>query len=502
MTSRRLRSVFAALVATMLLVGAAAPAIAATTFNANADAAQDPYIATDVTVSSFDRADMNPGDYEDNNGNIATLPATLNESTDPDDDHGAANAYSFVATDLAFSDAAAFPHDKTDVSAVHNESEWSTDVSGSAGSMTVSDVETAPGVEALEVSTSSQTSDDVAIATFSNVSVTSDVEKRYLQAMLDVTTLDSGTTVQLRAVDSDGDYVEATINSSAMPSNEDVIGNATGEGYVYQRQVGSMTVAGSGDGTMSEVSSIKVRVVDGDATVRFSGLNAEKTGEYTLGDMRVDSDEDDGDYETETITEVSEPGAVSISDLSTMGPAFDSAVIHGLTMPMNFRAQDLDNTESTVSVEFMEATSYPSFEFKQEVYYRLELPSAYDLSYANAKLKQKTGVPNSRYQTVELSEGVSDTSFDEIDSWTGVVDSIGTVDSTSTLDDTIQPGQKIAVHEVVLVTADERENVMSSGAVGQFTDGGGGGLFDMIMSPFGALAAVVGGLLARLRGAI
>ncbi|MFD1634622.1 hypothetical protein ACOZ4L_02690 [Haloplanus ruber] len=498
--SRLSRGVLAALVASLVLMSAVAPALAASDFNENASSAQNPYIATDVTVSGYDRAEMQPGQYENDSGGISTLPATMNQSEDVDDlGTGHVNIYKFKATDIEFSDAGAFPHDTEGVSAVDNETEWATDVSDSAGSMTVSDAETAPNVEAVEVSTSAQTSGDTAVATFDNFSVTSDAEKRYLQAFADVPTLDSGAEVQLRAVDSDGDYVEARINSSATPSNEDVIGSGTGEGYVYQRQIGSMSVMGSGDGRISEIQSIEVHVVDGDATVRFSGLNAEKTGMYSLGDERVDTDDED-DFETETIHEVSTPGDVMIYDLGTMGTTFDSAVIHGLTFPAEFRASDLEQDDSMVNVTFGEASSYPSFEWMLDANYRLELPSAYDLSYANAELKQDVSVPGSRYETVEYSEGVSDTDFDDIDSWTGAAGSFDAEGDTVTLDDTIQPGQSIAIHEVVLVTADEKSALQNVGGAGQFASGGDGGLWDMILSPFGAIAAALGGLLARARG--
>ena len=170
---------------------------------------------------------MQPGQYEDDSGDVATLPATVAQSQDVDDiGTGSVNPYHFVATDIDFSDAGAFPHAEENISAVDNETRWSIDESSTAGSMAVLDSTTAPGVEALEVSTSSQTSSDTAVTTFSDVSITSDAEKRYLRAMLDVNSLDSGATVELRAVDSDGDYVATTINSSATASDADELESA------------------------------------------------------------------------------------------------------------------------------------------------------------------------------------------------------------------------------------------------------------------------------------
>jgi hypothetical protein len=366
--------------------------------------------------------------------------------------------------------------------------------------MAVLDSTTAPGVEALEVSTSSQTSSDTAVTTFSDVSITSDAEKRYLQAMLDVNALDSGATVELRAVDSDGDYVATVISSSASTSDANVIGTGTGEGYVIQEQVGALTTQGTGDGTMAEIQSIEIAVMDGDADIRVSALNADKTSEWKLGDERVNTDDED-DFETESIYDVSEPGPISVYNLDTMGSTFDNAEINGLEIPMEFRASDLANDEQDVNVTFAEASSYPSFENRMEAYYRLELPDAYDLSYANAALKQDVTLPNSRYQTVEIAEGASDTDFGDISGWADALNAIGSQGDVATLDDTIQPGQEIAVHATVLVTDDEKSELQQLGGAGQFASSDGG-LLDMILSPLGALAAAGGALLARIRGLV
>jgi hypothetical protein len=136
-----------------------------------------------------------------------------------------------------------------------------------------------------------------------------------------------------------------------------------------------------------------------------------------------------------------------------------------------------------------------------EANYRLELPSAYDLSYANAQVKQDVTVPESRYQTVEKVEGASDTEFSEIDGWTDISDSIGSEGDTVTLDDTIQPGQEIALHYTMLVTDDEVSELQQVGGAGQF-DSSDGGLWDMILSPLGVITAAGGALLARIRGLI
>lgn len=495
------RSMSLLLVAMLAISTFASPAMAANDFNADATAAQNPFISSDVTISNYDVSEMSPGDYEDDSGSIATLPAVVNKSDSVDDiGSGYVNPHKFIASDIDFSDASAFPHAKTGVSAVDNESEWSVDNSGTAGSMTVSDSSTAPGVEALEVSTSSQTSGDTAVATFSNVSITSDAEKRYIQVIADVSTLDSSADVEIKANDTDGDYVATRINSSASATDDDVMATGTGEGFVIQEQVGALTTQGSGDGTIAEIDSVEIVVNDADATIQISALNLDKTSEWSLGDKRVDTDSDD-DFETETIRDVESAGQIGVHDISTLGSVFDNAEINDLEMPMHFRASDLENSESRINVSFSDAEDYPSFENKQTAYYRLRLPSAYDLSYANAELRQDITLPNTRYQSVELVEGASDTAFSDLSGWTDVTSSVGSLGDESVLDSTIQPGQEIAFQSITLVTDDEKNAVENLRGTGQFGESDEGFL-DMILSPFGAVAGGLGVLWARIRGAV
>jgi hypothetical protein len=479
---------FAALIATLVLLSAVAPVAMAAQVNHEAGAAPQGHISTDVTVAVHDRANMSALEYENNNGEIEELPATLNDSDDVDDlGTGHVNPYAMTATDIEFEDAGEFPRKSEDDNAASalDASEWTTDTSGTAGSAAVSDVTTAPSVEAVELSTSSQTSGDVATFTYSNFSITSDVEKRYLQMAADVDTLDSGAHVEMWAVDSDGDYVAITAaNASANEDSATVLANGTGEGDVLQEQVGQLSVQGSGDGTMGEITKLTVRVEDADATLQFAMLNGEKTGEYTFGEKYVDTDDED-DLETETLTEPH--GEFYINDMGSMGQAFDQATIHGLTMPVEFRLADLPDED--VNASYTQASSYPAFQWMFESYYRIQLPSAYDLSYANAVLEDTVSVPSGRYETVEYAEGVGDTDFSDIDSWTSVSDQYSSEGNDVELDNTIQPGQEIAIHYQYPVTDDEKASLEATGMVGGPMGAGSGGPADW---------PVIGGVIAGL----
>lgn len=473
------RPVALALAALVTLSALAVPVAAA--LNYDAGAAPQGYITSDVTVSSH-QVGWDALQYEGDSGDIETLPATVNET-------GTDNPYSYAPTGLNFSDARAFPHSKDDISAVGDTGEWSTTTG-----ISVSDVETAPGVDAVEFATNgSFTTNDQATATFDNFSVTSDVSKRFLQVGLTVDTLDTDAVLEVRAVDADGDYVNASIDT-ARSSGEDFIANSTGEGFVYQRQVGKMTVRGNGDGSMGEIQKVEIVAMDADSNVDVMLLNVEKMSKYDFGEERVDTDGDD-ELETETIHESKTAGDIAVHDLSTLGDTFDDATINDLTFSADFRLADLPEDDS--DVEFSAAESYPAFEHTLEAHYRIQLPDAYDLTYSNAVLRDKVSVPSGRYETVEYAEGVGDTSFADVSSWSSVKSSYSSEGANVTVDDTIQPGQEIALHYVYPVTADEKAALQATGAVGG-PIGGAGGLGDLPV--IGGVVAALGGLWAWVTG--
>ena len=140
---------------------------------------------------------------------------------------------------------------------------------------------------------------------------------------------------------------------------------------------------------------------------------------------------------------------------------------------MVFDVADLTEA-SDVHWNVSDAEAYPNFAHLADVYYRLELPDAYDLSYANAELIGVQDLPDDRYQTVEYSEGISDTEFENVSSWT---DATSSFDSTGehVLDSTLQPGQEIGLHYNVKWTESDNEAAFSTGGgAGQFASDEGG----------------------------
>ncbi|AZH25279.1 hypothetical protein [Haloplanus aerogenes] len=478
----------AALLAMLVLVSAVAGTAGVALAQSSAGAPM-PETSAEYTNENYNMSWSSPLTYENDQGETVTLDARVNESAD--------NPYSFVATDVEFEDAGAFPHDKSGVSAL-DASEWST----SGASISATDADRGQ----LNIATDgSVTAGTTTTATFDNFSITSDVQKKHLAIAADVNTLDAGATVEIRAMDSDGDYVAATVNASSAES-QNLLANQTGEGFVLQRQMGKMSVMGSGDGTMTEIQSVEVVVMDGDADVTVSMLNLDKMSKYTYGVEKADTDDDD-DLEEEDIHEVDSPGAISIHALSSMGDTFSEATINGLTTDIVKSTSTLDGED--VEYEFNRTEDRPGYYGTATVYIPSGLPAAYDISFSNAVTEEEQVFLEDRYLEVAYAEGVGDTNPKDVDSWTDITSSYSEQDANVTIDDTIQPGQTSYVKYRLQLQQSEYNaaqsflsNLGSGGGGGMGPGGTGGGIFSWINGLYASIVAAVGGLFARAKGVV
>jgi len=418
--------------------------------------------------------------YENNDGNQDRLDAKVNES--------ARNPITFTATDIELADLGGLPHAES--TSALDASEWTT--SGAS----VSDAETAPGVDAVRVSTSGVSSGTEDTATFSNFSVTSDEEKRFLQLGLDVDELDSGATVEVRVIDEGGDKKIATINNSADPTNAEVVADGTGEGWFFQHRLGDMNTIADGDGNFDNIESIEVAVIDGDADVSISTLNVEKLSQYQLGETMVENS--DGEWESETITEVTSAGPISITSLGSMGAAFDSAIIHELTVDTLQTAAQVPSED--VSTDFSEDTNntYPGYYGTAEIHIRNGLVDAYDLSYSNVKLVDEQTLGTDRYLSVSYAEDVGDTDFADIGDveWSALTTSYSSQGSTVTVDETVQAGDESVLKFNVRLNQDEFAALQASenGGGGFFSANSGGPLSSIINWFAAGVTAIAGAL--------
>ena len=471
---------FSALIALLVVSSmVATPAMAAGGIGWGGDSkAPNPTVNSEVTIDEWNAADFSgPLQYYDDAGDAAQLPASPNASND--------NPVTLTATDIDFQERNEFPRldaeDGENSASALDDSEWT--VSGAS----VSSSTTAPGVDALNyVGTASSD-----LATYSNVSV-ADGEKSYITLAADINSAAGTPTLQL--TDGDGDYVEVTLyDSTADAENDSVLANSTGEGKVLQHQVGDLEVQGTGDGTFGSTEEI---TVNGEIDADVSVLDAERTRELTFGERAEDTDDDD---ELETVTITEPRGEYAVTGMDTLDDVMSDATIYGVTVDAEFQASDLQDDED-VSAEFSESSDYPQWDQLGQISYRLELPTAFDLSYSNTELVDDPELPGERYKTVEVAEATGDTGFDDIDSWSDVTDSYGS--SEVTLDSTVSSGTVYAVSYDVVLTNGEVDTIESAvgGGAGPM-DSGNGGLWDKIISiPGGIVAAVLGILGIKMSG--
>jgi hypothetical protein len=431
-----------------------------------------PYINEGELTKSAHPIGQEVTTYEANDGSEQSLDAVVNETED------APNVYTYSPADVEASDYGAFPHDKSDVSALE-AGEWTT--SGAS----VSDTETAPGVEAVQITTS--TGGDS--ATFSNFSVQSDENKKFGQIGVVVNSISADGTVAVNVTDADGDYKQATINTSKdVDTNAAVIANGTGT-YVWQEQFGQLTTQSTtgSDGTFNDIEKITVTSETGSADLSIFALNVEKTGEWQFGDHHYQNSDDE--WETRTVTEPT--GDVSIAAMSSIGPTFSNATIHDLRYPAHYTSSALPESDTQVNISEA-GNTYPAYEQKATIYTRLSVPAAYDLSHQDLSLRVEQSLPSDRYVSVQVAEGTGDTAFGEIsdNAWTDVSGKFSSENDTHVLDDTIQPDQEIVVRMQLRLTDNDVQMMQQAPA-----SGGGGGFFSSAGGGLGQLwGAIVGGV--------
>lgn len=478
------------------LVVSSAGVGSATGINAEAEKAPNPTVVEDkLTIAQYDVGEMDSlTEYYDDSGNIESLPAEVNQSQETPaavrfDQISAEDYRLFPRVDGETGNSVSFL----------DSARWST-TSGASSSVSVSNA-TVGGVEKLTVDSSVATGETTS-ASLSDVSVTSDADKRVLFGVMNVDSISSGSTVEIRMVDSDGDYRYATIDpSAANASADDVIAAETGNGFVIQERLSDLPMAGSGDGSMQEIQSVEIVTSENDAQVTIAGLDVEKKSTTDLADTMRDTD-GDGETEQTTLTDVESPGSVDVVSIDSLGPMFDSATITDLEV-YDVEYQFSDLTDSETSAEWSTADDY-TFSQKLEIYGDLEVPNAIDITHGSMSMEFDQGVPNERYITAEVAEN-SDSSVEfgnlTDSDYTDVSASLGSTGDTATLINSVSGDQNNRVHMVILYQDSEKDEIEGSGAMGP-TDGESGGFFStlngQILGVLGTVASVLG--LRRLFG--
>jgi hypothetical protein len=477
----------------------------------SSDVVDAPYITGTVTVETTE-PDMAQLDHIDDSGEVTPLSdygIVLAESTDEDSPH---NPVTLRASDIQADEFSAFPRgitydhdsdtstDEVDVSALDADL-WSTDVSSTAGSMSVS----SPSEGRLKISTSSQTSGDVAIATFDlatagseDATITSGVDRKYLQMIADVDVLNTGATVEVRVEDSTGSQKVATIATGADETTSSVLLSSTGASQVANARLGELAT------DLSDIEKVRIAVLDANVDMTLDGLNLERESEWVFGSEEyLDSD---NNVDTQDVTEPR--GTYSITGLGTLPSALASAPIEGVKYDVWLSATEVPSEQVHAEVR----SSPDSYDRSQVLDWVVEYewPSAYDLSVSAGTLRNVTALPSSRYLVAEVATGIADIDPDADDSietqvdnisWTDRSGSLGSVGDRNDLLTGLVSSDRTAVHIEALLSEDEVSTAtdVGAGAGGAVAVGGSSGPLDRVWS---IMAAVAGGIALYYRKTI
>jgi len=512
-TRRRALQLGGAAAATVATAGMASPAAAQTavTPDFDGDLVDDPYITGSVTVEDTNLDNMDELDYVDDSGEVTSLTDDGVVLAPAPDDETPHNPVELTAAALDATEYSAFPRgvtydddgdpdtDAVPVSAL-DSTHWTTDASGSTGSISV----TSSDEDQLLVEVTGQSGGDVATATFdltsvgqNDATITDGVERKYLQLVADVDTLNAGATVEYRITDSTGATAVASIDPDGDTSTEAVLASAEGNAKVGEARVGELST------TLEDIVSVTIAVLDANATVEHHALNLEKESAWTFGTRETTND--DGDVVTEDVESPS--GTFGITSLSTLPEWASTATITEVVYDVELRASE--TPAERVHARSKEAPDTYDRPMALEYAVELEWPSAYAISTSAGSAMNTQTLAPSRYLTAEVATGVSDITeespWDDLDgvSWTGRASSFSTVGKEVDLISSVASSDRTVVRIETNLTEDELSTATAAGGAGGAVavgSGGGGGLDAFKTMIFGTLLGGVAIFRKRIMG--
>lgn len=456
--------------------------------NWSGDYVQSPIVEETVTIDEHSSDMDSVLEYINDSGEVVTHSADVATREDADTVH---NPVTLRADRFATYEYREFPRGVTFTNADDEEEDlnavdaqhWTVDGSGTAGTTTLETVTAANGEPALHVAASGQGSGDVAKFTFSDVDITSGVDRKYIQLVANVVGLSSGAAVYVRAVDSASNAVATWIDSSADDTALGTIATATGTGITYQAQTGEFSTS------LDDISSIEITIEDGDADVELPAINFDRESRWEFGTREyLDSDDE---VQTETVYEPS--GEYSITSFDSLADVFADNGIMGKTVDVELDVGDLE--ASVTDYRWKDAGRY-DYENRLETLIGYELETAYDLSYSGGRAVDEVLFPGSRFLKARFSRQSDMPSWSDLEdlSWTDKSSSYenANVDDEVTPTSTINPGELLVFNFDVLMSSDERsEATAASGGAGGGPVSSGGGFFSSI---WGILATAGAGV--------
>jgi hypothetical protein len=471
--------------------------------NFGSDVVQSPIVDKVVTIEEH-TADMTSAlEYINDSGDLVSLADYGARVAENDEEGTAHNPVTLRADKFASSEYSEFPRGETYTDGDGNEQDlsaldaqhWTTDASGSAGSLTFETVSGPNGEDALHIATTGQTSGDVAKATLTDVEITSGIERKFLQFVGSIDVLESGAVVYVRVRDSSSNVIEAKIDGSGDATAVDVIATGTGSGQVYQSQLGEHST------TLNDIVEIELAVAEANADVTIAGLNLDRESEWTYGKREFVNSDDE--VETETVSEPS--GEYSITSLSTLGELFRDGAIMDVMVSAEFLASELPVADRRS--RWADASVY-DYANRLQTLIGFELPTAYALSYGSGAANDDVLLPDQRYNEVGFSRESELPTWTDVDddnvSWTDRTSQYESTDIGETVEITpsVSTGEVLVVYTDVFLSDDQRATATSfgGGGGGAVMTGAGGGFFGSAMSVVMTVATALGAYLSYAKG--
>jgi hypothetical protein len=473
--------------------------------NFGSDVVQNPIVQKDMTIEEH-TADMTSAlEYINDSGELVSLADQGARVATNDEEDTAHNPVTLRADKFATDEYSAFPRGETYEDADGNEQDlsaldaqhWSTDESGTAGSLTFETVSGANGADALHVSTSGQTSGDVAKAVLSDVEITSGIERKYLQLVASVDTLESGAVVYVRVRDSSSNVIAAKIDGSGDGTAVDVIATGTGAGQAYQSQLGEFSTS------LNDIVEVEIAVEGANADVTIPALNLDRESEWTYGEREFKNADDE--IETETVSEPS--GEFSITSLATLPEVFRDGSIMDVMITAEFLASKLPVADRRTRWADSSVYDYAN---RLQTLVGFELPTAYALSYGSGKATDEVLLPDQRYNEIGFSRESELPSWTDVDddnvTWTDRTSQYESTDIGETVEITpsVSTGEVLVVFTDVFLSDDQRgtATTFSSGGGGAVMTGAGGGFLGSAASIIMTVAAGLTAYFSYAKGLI
>ena len=442
------------------------------TINYDSEYAHEPTAIGDIHVAEH-RPEFDTFGYVADDDSERVLEAASLASREDEDEPN--NPIRIRADMIDFDDGRAFPRDLTVDDGDDEEDGSALDAEFWTGDLAT--IEDDGDALRLQGSTGS--------ATFDEFTIDSGEQRRILQLVANVDTLEADATVDVEVVDAAGNSVFATIDAAADEAHDATIATAQGPGVIYQQQVGDL----DGGSALDTIEEIVVTVSGGEADVTLHALNLESSSRWEFGTREYINDEDEVDERT--VYEQS--GYFGITSWSSL---YDSDRLSDATVyDVEYPDAELEATDVDVMTEDGGRHDYDT---RLHAVYSWDLPSAYDLDIELSELVDEVAHPSGRYLTMEVTTDESDVvTVDEVDDveWTSRTSSYtdASIGDEVSLSTTLDSADVFALHEDVLLTGDEASEVaVTESALGGPTGREGGGFLSTILSVPGMILSGLG----------